>query len=419
MGKKSVFTDLSLSLPIILNSHTDKTQPRRSFLLAINEDYELSYYRSGSVSSPCLGCGLIHPNIPSNLMFKMDMKHCGVLKPSVNVTEFSSGDVQSVVNLRMNRNAFGRLCYLLTNIGGLVESRYVRVEEKVAMFLSTLAHHKKNRVTGHDYIRSGQTISAHFHEVMRALLKLHLLLLVKPAPVDESCTNENWKWFKGCLGALDGTHISVHVPARDMARYRTRKGTIAVNVLAVCDREMNFIYALTGWEGSAADARALRDALTRDDSFRVPRGCYYICDNGYENIEGFLTPYRKVRYHRDSWGNRATGPENYKDLFNWRHSRARNVIERAFGLLKKRWAILRSPSFYPIAVQNRIILGCILLHNFIRTQMPEDPVEDIEEDSVASPEENQEIDFISSFESSGIWDSRRDEFAMNMWNTDH
>ncbi|XP_073135702.1 uncharacterized protein [Henckelia pumila] len=182
------------------------------------------------------------------------------------------GDVQCVVNLRMNRNAFARLCFLLTHVGGLVESRYVRIEEKAAMFLSILAHHKKNRVVGHDYVRSGHTISTYFHEVLQSILMLHPILLVKPSPVDDTCTDESWKWFKGCLGALDGTYVSVHVPITEKARYRTRKGTIAVNVLGVCDRDMKFIYALTGWEGSAADARVLRDALNGDDVFKVPRG---------------------------------------------------------------------------------------------------------------------------------------------------
>ncbi|KAG6513475.1 hypothetical protein ZIOFF_023805 [Zingiber officinale] len=203
------------------------------------------------------------------------------------------GDVQCVLNLRMNQNTFARLCYLLTHVGGLVESRYVCIEEKVAMFLSILAHHKKNRVAGHDYIRSGHTISTHFHEVLRSILLLHPILLVKPSPVDHSCTNEPWKWFKGCLGALDGTYVNVHVPSLEKGKYITRKGTIAVNVLGVCDKDMNFIYALTGWEGSAADARVLSDALTRDDTLKVPRGHYYLCDNGYANVEGFLTPYRR------------------------------------------------------------------------------------------------------------------------------
>ncbi|XP_073032457.1 uncharacterized protein [Primulina eburnea] len=329
-----------------------------------------------------------------------------------------AGDVQCMLNLRMNRNAFGRLCYLLMHIGGLTDSRYVRVQEKVAMFLSVLAHHKKNRVTRHDYMRSGQTVSLHFHEVMRALLKLYTLLLVKPTPVDETCDSEPWKWFEGCLGALDGTHIGVHVRSIDKAKYRTRKGIIAVNVLGVCDRNMNFIYALTGWEGSAADARVLRDALTRDDAFKVPRGSYYLCDNGYANVEGFLTPYRRVRYHRDAWGNRASAPQDHKELFNWRHCQARNIIERAFGLLKKRWAILRSPSFYPLHVQNQIILACILLHNFVRNQMPDDPLDEYEEE-VGSPIQDTHNDYISSFESSNDWVNWRDQCAMSMWNTYH
>ncbi|KAL7234997.1 hypothetical protein ACSBR1_018470 [Camellia fascicularis] len=49
-----------------------------------------------------------------------------------------------------------------------------------------------------------------------------------------------------------------------------------------------------------------------------------------------------------------------------KHAQARNVIERCFGLLKMRWTILRSASYYPIRTQNRIITTCCLLHNFIR-----------------------------------------------------
>ncbi|KAL8510103.1 hypothetical protein ACS0TY_017067 [Phlomoides rotata] len=77
---------------------------------------------------------------------------------------------------------------------------------------------------------------------------------------------------QGCLGALDDTLIDVTVPEIDKAWYRTRKGTISVNVLAACDRSMRFINMLTGWEGSAADAHVLRDVVCRDDGFSVPHG---------------------------------------------------------------------------------------------------------------------------------------------------
>ena len=38
----------------------------------------------------------------------------------------------------------------------------------------------------------------------------------------------------------------------------------------------------------------------------------------------------------------------YKSFFDMKHSAARNVIERCFGVLENRWAILRSPLFYLI-----------------------------------------------------------------------
>lgn len=99
-------------------------------------------------------------------------------------------------NLRMDRNTFGRLCLLLKNLGGLSRGKFVTIEEQVAMFLSIVAHHKKNRVVKHDFRRSGQTVSHYVHLVLSAILQLHTILLVKPVPVPDDCTNPRWKWFK-------------------------------------------------------------------------------------------------------------------------------------------------------------------------------------------------------------------------------
>ena len=72
-------------------------------------------------------------------------------------------------------------------------------------------------------------------------------------------------------------------------------------------------------------------------------GKYFLVDAGYTNGPGFLAPYRGTRYHLNEWiGNT---PQNYKELFNLRHASARNVIERSFGVLKKRWSILITPFF--------------------------------------------------------------------------
>ncbi|CAN1802362.1 hypothetical protein LINPERHAP1_LOCUS23340, partial [Linum perenne] len=64
-------------------------------------------------------------------------------------------------------------------------------------------------------------------------------------------TEPRWKYFKNCLGALDGTLITLRVPKESQQRYRTRKGTLAMNVLSVYNSDMEFIYTLAGWEGSA------------------------------------------------------------------------------------------------------------------------------------------------------------------------
>ncbi|XP_028757261.1 putative nuclease HARBI1 [Neltuma alba] len=223
-------------------------------------------------------------------------------------------------------------------------------------------------------------------------------------------------YLKGlrCLGALDGTHIKLRVSSIDKARYRNRKGEITTNVLGVCSQDGYFIYVLLGWEGSAADGRVLGDAISRRNGLRVQQGHYYLVDAGYTNCEGFLTPYKGQRYHLSEWRD-GRHPRNAREYFNMRHSSARNVIERCFGVLKLRWAILIRPSFYPIRTYNRVIIACCLLHNLIR-QEGIDPLEDeVEEmevhmDGVENPP-------IVNIDASDEWVAFRDNLANEMFNT--
>jgi hypothetical protein len=147
-------------------------------------------------------------------------------------------------------------------------------------------------------------------------------------------------------------------------------------------------------------------------------GYYYLVDAGYANSEGFLAPYRGYRYHRSEW-RRGYTPSNKEELFNMRHSMARNVIERTFGLLKMRWAILRSRSFYPIKVQIRIINACCLLHNFIRREMPTDPIEEQLNIDMEAQIHNEDIANaapIDTIEGSAEWSAWRESLAIGNWN---
>ncbi|XLR19491.1 hypothetical protein S83_047403, partial [Arachis hypogaea] len=168
-------------------------------------------------------------------------------------------DETCIENTRMDRCAFHALCNMLKRGRRLEPSRNMGVEEMVAMFLHIIAHDVKIRVIKRQFVRSEETIS-----------RCHNLLLKKPQPFSQDRMDERWKWFKDCLGALDGTHIKVNVLEADKPRYRNRKGDITTNVLGVVAPDMQFIYVLAGWEGSAADSRVLRDALFRN-GFSVPQ----------------------------------------------------------------------------------------------------------------------------------------------------
>ncbi|GJV28824.1 ALP1-like protein [Tanacetum coccineum] len=92
-----------------------------------------------------------------------------------------------------------------------------------------------------------------------------------------------------------------------------------------------------------------------------------------------------------------------------KHSKARNVIERCFGLLKGRWKILASPSFFPITTQVRIILACFLLHNLIRRYIRVDPQElEQDEDEIEHEEQLVEEASLSHISPTDEWYNFRD-----------
>ena len=151
-------------------------------------------------------------------------------------------------------------------------------------------------------------------------------------------------------------------------------------------------------------------------SLYLSEGFYLLGDAGYTNCDGFLAPYRGHRYHLKEWGDRQ--PVSAEEYFNMKHSKARNVIERCFGLLKGRWSILRSPSYFPIRTQGRIVQACSLLHNLIRKYMSSDYTiyEDEDAEGGAENEEEEDVEFISTVETSDAWTNYRNTLAQTMFN---
>lgn len=89
---------------------------------------------------------------------------------------FRNSEVNCHEQLRVNIHTFTRLCTLVRGVG-LTDSKFVVVEEKVGIFLYTLAHHLKNRKIKFDFTRSGQTVSRYFNDVLKAVIRLQDVLL--------------------------------------------------------------------------------------------------------------------------------------------------------------------------------------------------------------------------------------------------
>ncbi|KAJ0428840.1 putative harbinger transposase-derived nuclease domain-containing protein [Helianthus annuus] len=173
--------------------------------------------------------------------------------------------------------------------------------------------------------------------------------------------------FPGAIGALDGTLIHAIVPVDQQTRYRGRgKGECFQNVLAICDFDMIFTFVWAGWEGIAHDSRVLKEvAFNPNSGFPFPPpDKYYLCDAAYTNTRGFMTPYRGTRYWlADFRRQRALTKE---ERFNHAHAQLRNVIERAYGVLKARFPILKQMAPFSFPIQRDIVIACFAVHNFIR-----------------------------------------------------
>ncbi|XP_024027941.1 uncharacterized protein LOC112093522 [Morus notabilis] len=75
---------------------------------------------------------------------------------------------------------------------------------------------------------------------------------------------------KDCVCAIDGTHVPcTPIGAHNLAAYQNTNDVNSRAILAACSFDMKFTYILSGWEGSAHDARVLTDALN-NPRFQFP-----------------------------------------------------------------------------------------------------------------------------------------------------
>ncbi|KAJ1530202.1 hypothetical protein ONE63_005129 [Megalurothrips usitatus] len=168
------------------------------------------------------------------------------------------------------------------------------------------------------------------------------------------------------IGAIDGSYIQIPRPKVDGQFYNTRKNFYAVTLQAVCDADLFFTDCFAGHPGSVPDVRVFRNsdlwATVQNNLLQYfPEDEYIIGDKAYPVLSWCIPPFI----------NRGILTEKQK-RFNTALSSMRQVIERAFALLKGRFRRLKYLDMQRIDIIPQTILACCVLHNVCLLGMDED-----------------------------------------------
>ncbi|XBI08521.1 hypothetical protein VPH35_136243 [Triticum aestivum] len=282
------------------------------------------------------------------------------------------------------------------------------------MFLHVVGHNRRFRVVHNNFRRSMETISRRFKQVLYAVgeLRGEMIRSRTGRTPTKIRTSPRWyPYFKDCVGAIDGTHVTARVLRSQAAAYRGRKHYTSRNVLAAMDFDLKFTYVLAGWEGSAHDANILSDSMSHHDGINIPDGKFYVGDVGYACRPGVFRPFRKTRYHLNEFAGRNY-PRTPQELFNLRHSNLRFTVERAFGALKNGFEILDQKQFHPYPTQVKLVLTCCIIHNWILQWGVDEFV--LEEEDVTPDEVISSGHGVEAFDNEA-WKNKRMEWAQAMW----
>lgn len=174
--------------------------------------------------------------------------------------------------------------------------------------------------------------------------------------------------FQNIIGAIDGSHIQIKAPRQQPHAYFNRKKFYSIVLLACCNSKMEFNYVWTGNPGSTHDATVLRSSdLFNSD--KIPNGYCILGDSAFPIMEWLITPFRDC-------GNLS----QQQKRFNRIHSQCRQVIERAFGMLKCRFRRLFRFESSDLTILVDSVLSACVLHNLCVLERDIFDVPDVGED---------------------------------------
>lgn len=181
---------------------------------------------------------------------------------------------------------------------------------------------------------------------------------------------EQWN-FPNCIGSIDGKHVRIKSPNKSGSSYFCYKNYFSIVLLAIVDPNYNFLVVDIGSYGRHSDS-----SIFENSSFyrnyvdgktilppkplpgtNTPVPHVFLGDEGFKLQTYLMRPFPRI----------STGDNDEKRNFNKRLSRARRVVENAFGIMVQKWRLFLRPIEGDVDNVVHVVKAACCLHNYIKS----------------------------------------------------
>lgn len=250
---------------------------------------------------------------------------------------------------------------------------------KVALTLRHLASGARYSDMQYAWRVPHNTISLVVREVCEAIVEEYLDEQLTPPSTEQGWRRlaDDWyeRWqFPHTVGSIDGKHVACKAPPDSGSEYYNYKKFFSIILFTMVSSDYKFIWADCSGKGSSSDAHIynnseLRAGLEHDDIVGWPRPdplpndsqdvpYFIVGDDAFALKTCLMKPYSSRNLTR------------HERIFNYRLSRARRVVENAFGILANRFQVILTTMGQHADTVRLIVKACVLLHNLMRTRYP-------------------------------------------------
>ncbi|CAN7977956.1 unnamed protein product [Ixodes persulcatus] len=243
----------------------------------------------------------------------------------------------------------------------------ITVEKRVAISLYRLCSTAEERTIGHLFAVGQSVVNETYREfcdVVIEELEARTITMIRNEDLDNHMREfQGVLGFPNAIGALDGCHLPVSPPKDLAVDYHNYEGWYSVILLALVDHRYLFRYISVGTPGRCHDASVYRRSplahLLEQNQTAVPRVMggteippLVLCDQAFPLTRNLMKPFPHSLNHPQGKGD-----------FNYALSKARRVVENAFGRLKARFRIVLKRMEMRIDHVNTVVRACCTLHN--------------------------------------------------------